>query len=160
MKHNLTIENLINNPSWRNQFNILQRDQIQQGVDKHLNVSIYADPKFDWQQMKQLREGLEQSLDVSIYANLNLNHKQMEQVKFALGGKQYGLLANLNLSQYTDPSLSWQDMSRLRSDLLDDPKLSWEDAITKLTQHQPTLLEQFDYNLYTMLTNQNDQFES
>ena len=34
-------------------------------MKKPIDVSIYADPAFDWEQMKQIRYGLEAKIDVT-----------------------------------------------------------------------------------------------
>ena len=44
--NNLTIENLIKT-DWINQFNELQQKQIRMGLFFDLNVSKYANPKFN-----------------------------------------------------------------------------------------------------------------
>jgi hypothetical protein len=41
---------------------------IRWGLEKHLDVSVYAKPEFSWEQMEQIRFGLEQGFAVSVYA--------------------------------------------------------------------------------------------
>ena len=65
--NNLTIENLTKT-EWFNQFNRYQQEEILKGLEKDLNVSIYAKTEFDWKQMSRIRRGLEENLNVSIYA--------------------------------------------------------------------------------------------
>ena len=48
--NNLNIENLIKT-DWFNQFNNNQKEEILQGLKENLDVSIYAKPEFDWEQM-------------------------------------------------------------------------------------------------------------
>ena len=48
------------------------------GLVNKLNVSIYAKPEFDWEQMEQIRLGLEDNIDVSIYAKPELDWSEME----------------------------------------------------------------------------------
>ena len=43
--------------------------EIQIGLEKGLDVTIYTKPEYDWFQMEQIREGLELNLDVSACAN-------------------------------------------------------------------------------------------
>ena len=50
-------------------FSELQQDQIRLGLEKGLDVSFYADPKYDYDQMSEIRRGLENGVDVSIYAD-------------------------------------------------------------------------------------------
>ena len=42
--NNLTIENLMKT-EWFNQFNISQQNEISDGIDEGLNVSVYAEKK-------------------------------------------------------------------------------------------------------------------
>ena len=74
--NNLSIENLIKT-EWFNQFNEKQKGQIRLGLKDNLNVSIYANPKFDDFQMEIIRFGLEANLDVSLYANPKFSVSQM-----------------------------------------------------------------------------------
>ena len=81
--NNLTIDNLIKS-NWFNQFNALQKGQILDGLQADLDVSWYANPKFDWQQMRDIKWGLEKKLDVSKYANPKNNWKKMLKIKKSL----------------------------------------------------------------------------
>ena len=51
---------------------------------KGLDISKYADPKFNDLQMWQIRQGLEAGLDVSKYANPKFDYLQMEQIRLGL----------------------------------------------------------------------------
>ncbi len=64
---NLSIDNLTKT-EWFNQFNEEQKNEILNGLEDNLDVSIYAKPEFDEYQMNVIRFGLKQKLDVSIYA--------------------------------------------------------------------------------------------
>ena len=55
--NNLSIENLTKT-EWFNQFNRYQKEEILKGLEKDLNVSIYAKTEFDWKQMFEIREKL------------------------------------------------------------------------------------------------------
>ena len=91
--NNLSIENLIKT-DWFNQFDEYQQLEITEGLEDNLDVSIYANSKFNSNQMWQIREGLEDSLDVSVYAIPEYHWTQMEQVRL-------GLKDNLDVSIYT-----------------------------------------------------------
>ena len=41
--------------------------EIRDGVNNNLDVSIYAKPEFNWEQMKEIRKGLEDGLDMGKY---------------------------------------------------------------------------------------------
>ena len=47
-------------------FNWRQINEIELGLEKKLDVSKYADPKFNDDQMREIRFGLEQGLDVDV----------------------------------------------------------------------------------------------
>jgi len=48
-------------------------EEIRHGLIEGLDVSIYADPKYDAGQMSEIKYGLLQNLDVSIYADPKYN---------------------------------------------------------------------------------------
>ena len=52
--NNLTIENLMKT-KWFNQFNISQQNEISAGIDEGLNVSVYAEKKYEATQMYNLK---------------------------------------------------------------------------------------------------------
>ena len=78
--NNLNIENLIKT-EWFNQFDKYQSSEILIGIDKGLDVSIYAKPEYSWKQMHQIREGLEANLDVSEYAKPKYSGQKMEEIR-------------------------------------------------------------------------------
>ena len=78
--NNLNIDNLMRTEMF-NQFDEIQQKKIKIGLEKGLNVSVYAKSEFDWPQMEQIGLGLEDNLDVSIYANSKYNWKQMYYLK-------------------------------------------------------------------------------
>ena len=62
-------------------FNYGQMHEIRLGLEKGLDVSIYAKPEFDHIQMQEIRLGLEKELDLSIYAKpdtLGVNQETKE----------------------------------------------------------------------------------
>ena len=65
--NNLNVDNLMKT-DWFNQFNKEQQEEIRLGLEKNIDVSIYAKPDFYAWQMKQIRLGLEEKLNVSSYA--------------------------------------------------------------------------------------------
>ena len=52
--NNLTIDNLMKT-DWFNQFDEYQQKEIRYGLEEGLDVFIYANPVFDWEQMNALR---------------------------------------------------------------------------------------------------------
>ena len=108
-------------------FNDLQLEQIRLGLEKDLDISHYADPKFDWEQMWEIRQGLEKGLDISQYADPKFDHLQMSQIR-------YGLEEDLDVSKYANPKFDYLQMSQIRQGLeaevdisqYADPKFDWE----------------------------------
>ena len=117
------------------EFNFSQMFEIGEGLDWGVDVSIYADPKFDGEQMGEIRKGLEEELfedlfvyadpkfqfpqmfeireglvngvDVTKYADLKFSGDQMEQIR-------WGLEAGLDISKYADPKFSAGQMDEIR----------------------------------------------
>ena len=90
--NNLNVENLVKT-EWFNQFNELQQEQIKLGLEKQLDVSIYAKKDFTWEQMEEIRLGLEANLNVLIYANPEYTWEQMVKIR-------EGLEKNVDISIY------------------------------------------------------------
>lgn len=61
-----------------------QIKQIEIGLEKDVDVTIYANPKFSSEQMEMIRIGLEEGLEASKYANPELDLFTMLVVKTAL----------------------------------------------------------------------------
>ena len=66
--NNLTVDNLIKT-DWFNQFKEYQKEEILEGLEANIDVSVYAKKEFNVYQMEQIRLGLEKNLDAFIYAN-------------------------------------------------------------------------------------------
>ena len=62
-------------------FNYEQMDEIEKGLEKGLDVSIYDKEEFNGDQMEQIRKGLEKNLNVSKYAKPEYNWKIMRQMR-------------------------------------------------------------------------------
>ena len=78
--NNLTVENLTKTDCF-NQFNYFQQQEIKQGLQDNLDVSIYAKEEFTGKQMEQIRLGLEQGLNVSSYAKTEYSWEQMKKIR-------------------------------------------------------------------------------
>lgn len=50
-------------------FDEMQLNEISIGLERNVNVSIYADRAYHWGQMQMIRCGLERNLDISKYAD-------------------------------------------------------------------------------------------
>ena len=58
--------------------------EIRKGLEENIDVSVYADAKFNADQMECIRTGLEKGLDVSIYTNPEYSAPKMRLLCDAL----------------------------------------------------------------------------
>lgn len=92
------------------QFNEYQRHEICLGQEKGLNVDLYADPRYEHDQMKQIRIGLENGVDTSQYADRKLSAKQMTVLREALE-------QGIDVSSIKDHKLTVEQMNEKIMDL-------------------------------------------
>src|SRR5699024_6048541 len=124
-------------------FNEEQKEVLLQGVDRGVDISIYADPTFNSWQMKEILAGLENKLDVDIYANPEFNDAQMEQIREGLEQKldvsiyakpefdelqmaeiKYGLSRDIDVSIYADPKFGHYQMEEIAEGLIQNQNVS------------------------------------
>lgn len=98
-------------------FNSWQMKEILTGLENKLDVSIFAEPEFNDAQMEQIREGLEQGLDVSIYAKPEFDELQMEEIK-------YGLSRDIDVSIYANPKFDHYQMEEIAEGLIENQNVS------------------------------------
>lgn len=132
-------EDFLNDP----RFNEEQKEVLLQGVDRGVDISIYADPTFNSWQMKEILAGLENKLDVDIYANPEFNDAQMEQIREGLEQKldvsiyakpefdelqmaeiKYGLSRDIDVSIYADPKFGHYQMEEIAEGLIENQNVS------------------------------------
>ena len=120
-------------------FNYSQKEQISFGLQKGLDISIYAKPEFNKWQMEQIRFGLEKGLDVSVYAKAEFNSEQMRQIRYGLekdidvniyanpefdsvkmGEIRIGLEKSLDVNTYVKPEFDWRQAQQISTDLEED----------------------------------------
>ena len=58
--------------------------KIREGLKDNLDVSFYANPKYNDKQMDVIKTGLEENLDVSVYTRDVFNEHQMKAILFCL----------------------------------------------------------------------------
>lgn len=97
---------------WADQFDGFQLVEIRKGVWHGLDVSLYADPKFEVDQMREIRLGLVDGLDASIYANPEFDVDQMAEIRRGLG-------AGLDVTIYAKPEYEFMRMYQIRMGLLE-----------------------------------------
>lgn len=84
-----------------------QMAEIDEGLDKGLDVSVYANPRYSRKQMAQIRMGLESGVDVAVFANPRYNANVMEQIR-------EGLESGVDVSIYADPKYDADQMEQIR----------------------------------------------
>lgn len=75
---------IIENMSDSDKFDYNQMGQIALGLEKGLDISIYAKPEFSSRQMPEIRMGLKHEIDVSLYTNPEFTRFQMEEIRMGL----------------------------------------------------------------------------
>ncbi|MDU2095110.1 MAG: hypothetical protein E7E73_00195 [Negativicoccus succinicivorans] len=139
--------------NWEN-FNEYQRQEIEAGQKSGVDVSLYADPKYDFPQMEAIRIGLEQGLDVSVYADPNFSGSQMVQIRWGLENGvdvsiyadpkfrsdqmwtiREGLEEGLDVKVYADPKFNYKQMDQIRWGLADNLPVDYY-ADPKFDEHQ------------------------
>ena len=101
----------------KHDYNWRQMQEIRKGLEKGLDVSVYAKPEFDDWQMREIRRGLEQGVDVSIYAKPEFDHDQMMMIR-------EGLEQGLDVSIYAKPEFDWEQMGAIEGGLEDGVDVS------------------------------------
>lgn len=90
-----------------------QNQEIQLGIEQGLNVSLYANPAFNWLQMEQIRMGLRDQIDASVYANPAYSYETMRQIRLAI-------YSDINLIPYIQRGFTDDDLEEIRLALLAD----------------------------------------
>jgi len=80
---------------------------IAQGIREGLDVSIYADRQFDYQQMEQVYLGLRSGIDVSIYAVERFTSEEMKETRLCLE-------AGMSKDYFINPTGTWKEAYALR----------------------------------------------
>ena len=91
-------------------FGIDQQQEIKDGLQAGLDVSVYAKPEFYAIQMRQIRLGLMAGLPVGIYASDKYDWFQMEEIRL-------GLEHGIDINKYADPSVPFDTMRQIREGL-------------------------------------------
>ena len=92
------------------EFNGSQMEQIRFGLEKGLNAHIYAKPEFDYEQMRQIRLGLERGLDASIYAKTEFDWSQMQEIRLSLEKSS-------DVNTYVKSESDWRQTPQISTDL-------------------------------------------
>lgn len=98
-------------------FTMDQINEITEGKEAGLDVSVYAKKDFFAIQMRQIRLGLEESLDVKLYAKPEYDWFQMEEIR-------KGLKWGVDVSKYASPDIPYDKMRQVRKGLNEGIDLS------------------------------------
>lgn len=77
-------------------FDNFQLSTIKNGINKGLDVSIYAKPEYNWEQMYEIYKGLINGLDVTSYADPKIPYMKMAEIR-------------INMLKELGIELSWED---------------------------------------------------
>ncbi len=77
----------------KKEFFAIQMRQIRLGQIERLPVEVYASVEYDWFQMEEIRRGLQDGVDISVYANPSISYDRMRQIRL-------GLKSGINLANY------------------------------------------------------------
>lgn len=79
--------------------------EIENGMKRTLDVTVYAKPEYDAGQMKEIRIGLDKGTDVESFLNPDFSDKQMREIR-------RGVEAGFDVSSYAKPEISAGDMRK------------------------------------------------
>lgn len=65
-------------------YSIEQIEQIREGLDAGLDVSVYADSTIPYEVMREIRKGLLRGINLIDYYRKGFNFKQLEQIRLGL----------------------------------------------------------------------------
>ena len=82
-----------------------QLQEIEEGQEKGLDVSVYEDERLNWQQMQEIRLGMMEDLPVELYSSLMYTAKGMEEKRKKLLEEQKHPEKTENEEVYKDFSL-------------------------------------------------------
>ena len=102
----------IKDPNWIKQFDGMQIQEITEGLKSKIDVSVYANPKLDWEKMSEIRFSLTFGHNYKKeYADPNFNLSQIKEI-------QKGLKSKVNVDVYADSTLTTQQMRNLIEKLI------------------------------------------
>lgn len=85
-----------------------QMSEIVNGMVHKVNVSLYADPKWTWEQMNEIRLSLEAGFkNICDFITPEFNHRQIREIR-------YGYLDHVDFIRYADISFDYKEMRTLR----------------------------------------------
>lgn len=80
LKNNLSFEAIIKSFEEKHacKYDFLQLKELKKGYERNVNISLYANLDFGYEQMSYIRQGLENNVDINKYASTHYSHFLME----------------------------------------------------------------------------------
>ena len=88
-------------------FNRLQSVEIAKGLNNEVDITKYADKKYDAAQMKSIRLALEEGMDITPFADNRYNYMQMEEIKAVIREQ-------MDLDAVCNPAYDYSVMKEIR----------------------------------------------
>lgn len=92
LKNNLSFEAIIKTleEKYAYKYDILRMKELKKGYEHGINIFLYANPDFEYEQMSYIRQGLENNVDINKYASTNYSHFLIEIIYHLLNdGAQF-----------------------------------------------------------------------
>ena len=103
--NNLALESMIE--YYEKKYNMKYRKMhltlLRRGYELGFDISLYADPRFENEQLNIIFDGLYKGLDARLCANVNMDSFQMDEIRD-------GLKEGLDASIYADAKYPWYVM--------------------------------------------------
>lgn len=130
-------------------FDYEQLLEIHKGLKNDVDVRIYANPKYHWEDMSEIREELEDwGIDISKYVGIGFSDNELYEIK-------RGLESGVDVSVYADTDLNDDEMYELRRKLEDGNKIyklrydkSQLDIIINALEEAKAYYEQYLFDSY------------
>lgn len=101
--HNSTHKDKLKNLVGSDRYNRYQLMELEEGLDREVNVSVYSNPSIDYRVMKIIRRCLEDEIDVEKYVPYMIDNFTAEAIREAL-------ILELPLEVYLNKVDSWHTM--------------------------------------------------
>lgn len=121
----------------------IQIEEILEGQEHGVDVSVYCDKKYWAIQMRQIRLGLEEGLPVEYYADSHFDWFQMEEIRM-------GLKSRVDVKLYASPMIPYEKMRQIRKGLEVGINLTLYKNVQAgiLRQYRKALISKVDINPY------------
>lgn len=122
-----------------------QHQEILLGKEEGLDVSLYANPEFNWLQMEQIRMGIKDKVDVSAYADPSYSYETMKQIRLSY-------YSSNDLTDYLERGFTDDELEQIRLALEDglpiDTWLTDDMYAQQIYEIKMGLYEDMDVSIY------------